>query len=177
MNTPQFEITSASLDDLRPLVDIEEVVSLQVYPNEEQGITQQDIAAIGWDEERVEKYRQRYLDNPQANIWVARTGSEVVGFAVATKTDGHSIPKLYIARNAQGKGAGSELLCRAEEWLGSDQDITIGVATYNKNALHFYLKHGYESLGVRPDDQTTVPATGQVIREVLLIKHPTRQAS
>lgn len=69
------------------------------------------------------------------------------------------------------------MLCRAEEWLGSDQDITIGVATYNKNALHFYLKHGYESLGVRPDDQTTVPATGQVIREVLLIKHPTRQAS
>lgn len=65
MNTPQFEITSASLDDLRPLVDIEEAVSLQVYPNEEQGITRQDIAAIGWGEERVEKYRQRYLDNPQ----------------------------------------------------------------------------------------------------------------
>jgi ribosomal protein S18 acetylase RimI-like enzyme len=177
MSTPRFEIAPANLNDLRPLVDIEETASLQIYPNEKLGITREDIAAIGWGDERVKKYRQRYLDNPHANIWVARTGSEIVGFAAATKTDGHSIPKLYIAPNSQGKGAGSELLRRAEEWLGIDQDITIGVATYNENALRFYLKHGYEPLDVRLDDQTTIPATGQVIREVLFIKRPTRQVS
>lgn len=177
ISDPQPEIAPASLGDLRPIVDIEEAVSLQVYPNEELGITQQDIAAIGWGRERVEKYRQRYLDNPQANIWVARMSGEVVGFVAAAKADGYAIPKLYITPNAQGKGIGSKLLHQAETWLGTDQDITIGVATYNESALRFYLAHGYKPCNMRPDDQTTIPDTGQVIREVLLVKRPARQAS
>jgi len=39
INETQIEVTSANMDDLRSLVDIEEVVSMQVYPNEELGIT------------------------------------------------------------------------------------------------------------------------------------------
>lgn len=172
ISEPQPDITPASLDDLRPIVDIEEVVSLQVYPNKELGITRQDIAAIGWGGERVEKYRQRYLDNPQANIWAARMNGEVVGFAAATKVDGYAIPKLYITPNAQGRGIGSKLLHQAEAWLDANQDITISVAMYNENALRFYLAHGYKPFNIRPDDQTTIPDTGQVIREVLLVKYP-----
>ena len=124
----------------------------------------------------MDKYKQRYLDNPQANIWVAKTGNVVAGFMAAAKDGGHTIPKLYVTPAAQGKGIGSELLHQAEAWLGTEHDITIGVAEYNEHALQFYAKHGYEPVRIRPDDQTTVPATGQVIREILLVKHSGHQA-
>jgi GNAT superfamily N-acetyltransferase len=167
-----FEIFPTTAEDLRSLVDIEEAVSMQKYPNPELGITPEDIAAIGWGEERIAKYRERFLENPNVGIWVAKEGSQVVGYTAAIKNeDGHRIWKLYVADSKQGQGVGSKLLKQAEEWLGDDEPIWLGIASYDQDALEFYTKYGYAPVGLRPEDETTVP-TGKVIHETLLVKQP-----
>jgi GNAT superfamily N-acetyltransferase len=173
---PTIEVTPATAKDLRPLVDIEEAVSMQKYPNAELGVTSEDIAAIGWGDERVAKYRGRFLENPNANIWIATEDKRIVGFTVAVKNeDGHRIWKLYIADDQQSKGIGGKLLAQAEEWLGDAEPIWLGVAAFDHAALDFYSNHGYEHVGLRPEEQTIVHATGKVIREALLVKHPVQQ--
>lgn len=145
---------------------------MQTYPNPEYGITSEDIAAIGWGDERVAKYNDRYLSNPNADIWVAKEKGEVVGFAAANRTaDGNWIQKVYVATDHQGNEVGSRLLAQAESWLGAETDFKVGVASYEKGALAFYTKHGYVPITMRPENQTTVPATGKVIHEILLVKH------
>jgi ribosomal protein S18 acetylase RimI-like enzyme len=173
MHEPPVTILPAAPEDLRALVDIEEAVSMQKYPNAELGITPEDIIAIGWGEARVAKYRGRFLENPNANMWVAKENGQVVGYTAAVKNeDGHRIWKLYVANDKQGHGIGSKLLAQAEEWLGRNEPIWLGVASYDQAALDFYTKHGYEPAGLRPENQTTVHATGKVIHETLLVKQP-----
>lgn len=177
-NKPSLEILPATQADMGPIVDLEEAVSMQTYPNPEYGIMPEDIAAIGWGDERVAKYNDRYLNNPNASIWVAKEEGEVVGFAAASKTDdGSWIQKIYIATDHQGSGVGSKLLTQAESWLGTETEIKVGVASYEKDALAFYTKHGYVPTTMRPENQTTIPATGKVIHEILLVKHPVHPVS
>lgn len=177
-NEPSLEILLATQADMRPIVDLEEAVSMQTYPNPEYGITREDIAAIGWGDDRVAKYDNRYLNNPNAGIWVAKEEGGIVGFAAASKTDdGSWIQKIYVAADHQGSGVGSKLLAQAESWLGGDEDIKVGVASYEKDALAFYAKHEYVPTTMRPENQTTVPATGKVIHEILLVKHPVHPIS
>ena len=56
-------------------------------------------------------------------------------------------------------------------WLGREQDIRLGIASYDDATLGFYTAHGYSLVGSRPEDQTTVRATGKVIHETLLVRH------
>jgi GNAT superfamily N-acetyltransferase len=168
---PRIEVSPAEASDLQPLVDIEEAVSMQKYPNPKVGITPEDIRAIGWGKEREAKYRERFLQNPDANIWVAKENDQVVGYTAAIKNrNSHRIWKLYVTSDKQHQGIGDKLLAQAEEWLGSDEPIWLGIASYDTEALEFYTKHGYEPAGIRPEVQTTVHATGKVIHETLLVK-------
>lgn len=168
----KIEITPATDADLQAVAQIEEQASMQAYPNAKLGITKEDIAAIGWGNERLVKYRQRYLESPHAMMWIAWLIGKPVGFVAATKAEDQIIPKLYVAPDYQGQGIGDQLLAHAEAWLDTDKSIFVSVASYNEPALQFYQKHGYTPQGLRPEDQTRIPATGKVITEILLIKHP-----
>lgn len=168
-----YEVTTATSEDLRSIVDLEEAVSLKKYPNVKLRITEMDVAAIGWGEERAVKYQERFLDNPTAGLWVIKQEDEVVGFTAANNNAGEDdawLRKLYVALAYQHRGLGSRLLARAESWIGADSDIKVGVASYDVPALEFYQRRGYGLLGPRPLEETTVPATGTIIPELLLIK-------
>lgn len=177
-HAPLVSILPATIEDLRPLVDIEEAVSMQIYPNSELGITIKDIQDIGWGDERAAKYRERFLKGSSANIWVAKENDQVIGYTAAVKNkDGHRIWKLYVAEDKQGQGVGSKLLKQAENWLGYNEPIWLGIAVYDRAALGFYARHGYRPTGILPESQTTIHATGKVIPETLLIKYPIPQAA
>lgn len=164
------EIVTAQPEDLGPIVDLEEAISRQQYPNFKLEITEADIAAIGWGEARVAKYRERFLDNHAAGLWVAKPEGEVVGFVAASNTSKEAwVRKLYVAEAYRQRGLGSLLLRQAESWLG-DSDIQVGVASYITDSLEFWRHHGYVVVGPRPIEETTVPATGTIIPELLLVK-------
>lgn len=172
-NPAPANIAPATADDLRQLVDLEEAVSLQIYPSEALAIAQEDIAAIGWGDERVAKYTERFLDNQDANIWAAKVNGEAVGFTAASIEGGEQwVKKLYVASDQQNRGIGGALLRKAEIWLG-DRPIRAGVAAHLPAALKFYTARGYTVIGPRPHAETTLPATGLVISERLLIRYPT----
>lgn len=167
----KFQITTATQQDLLPLVGLEERVALEKFPNSELGITREDIASIGWGEGRVAKYRQRFFDNPQGNIWVAKDSEAVTGFAAANKLEtGHWVQKLYVDPAHQGQDIGSALLQRAEDWLGKDEPIKLGVVNYDPEARAFYEHRGYQEHGIRDDTNNKLP-TGIVVHEILMIKN------
>jgi ribosomal protein S18 acetylase RimI-like enzyme len=163
-------IEPASSDDLRSLVDIEETVSLEKYPNTKHRITREDVASIGFGDERAAKYRERFLENDEGNIWVARLDGEVVGFAAATKgTDRSWLRKLYVTPASQRRGVGEQLLRTALDWLGDEKEVVLGIASYDEAAKAFYSKHGFQEIGQRSEDETTIPS-GKVLPETLMLR-------
>ena len=64
------------------------------------------------------------------------------------------ITEFIMSKNERGKGHGSLLFKRAEEYLKElgCKDILIGVFAYNENAYKYYLKKGYHN---RVIDMTT----------------------
>lgn len=130
---------------------------------------QEFIASI--DEEKLnivtpefrEVYFKDMIDNVNNNdgiIYVAKENDRVVGFiaGVLVKYDdidkyGYAIHKrgevieLMVTNDVQSKGIGSKLLNTIENYFKSIGCIyiQIDVFGYNKNAIKFYDKHGYDS--------------------------------
>lgn len=130
---------------------------------------QEFIASI--DEEKLnivtpefrEVYFKDMIDNVYDNdgkIYVAKEDNKIVGFiaGVMVKYDeidkyGYVIHKrgevieLMVTNNVQSNGIGSKLLRKMESYFKNKGClyIQIDVFGYNKNAISFYNKHGYDS--------------------------------
>lgn len=130
---------------------------------------QEFIASI--DEERLnivtpefrEVYFKDMIDNVNNNegiIYVAKEDNKIVGFIAGVLVEYDDIDKygyvihkrgevieLMVTNNVQSKGIGSKLLEKIEEYFKSIGClyIQIDVFGYNKNAIKFYDKHGYDS--------------------------------
>jgi len=141
-----LRIETAGFSDLRAAIDIEHDRSRKVYVDTARGITQQDIDDLGWGEGRINEYERRYLENPNARMFVAREGDRIVGYAaVMLKNDGaYYVDKLYTAES--GKGWGTHLLSTAERFLhevfGASKAYVV-VTENNQEALDFYLGRDY----------------------------------
>jgi predicted N-acetyltransferase YhbS len=83
-----------------------------------------------------------------SRTFVARAGSEVKGFLIATLADygfsmsGH-LEELAVAEDVQGAGVGRALVSACEEWLKSEGVETVFVSALDL-ARGFYERVGYE---------------------------------
>ncbi len=106
----------------------------------------------------VERHRARLAD-PREAWWVAEREPEgIVGFAVAGPCGlphpdiGPSdleLARLYVAREAQGRGVGPALLERALRWMEARGARTqwVGAWSGNDRAQRLYRRHGFEKAG------------------------------
>lgn len=167
-------IRKANPEDLRSIVDLEELISLEKYPNEKFGITEDDIGRIGFGLYRVKKYQSRFFDNSSCEVWLAESNERIVGFTAATKsTDLNHLSKLYILPH--NPGVGTSLLQVALKWLGPDNDVVLGAAEYDTEAISFYKRNGFIVVGIWPEDTTVLP-TGKILRQTKLLKKASNQA-
>lgn len=142
-------IEPAKVEDAEPIAKVTSQTWLDTYPNNEAGITREDVrlrvqGEHGEETARsIKRWREhiKAIDDRDA-VLVARSPDKVVGF-VAAKVEENGrrrIVAIYVLPKAQRKGAGGKLLEKALDWCGDKHDIYLDVVSYNQKAISFYEK-------------------------------------
>jgi predicted N-acetyltransferase YhbS len=107
-------------------------------------------------EERYQGILKRYREN-HSEFLLMHDGDRFIGVAVLGKsfTEGYlddgEISALYLHRDYHGQGYGHKLLVKSEQFLAArgNANFVLDVFTNNRQALEFYLKHGYREVDQR----------------------------
>lgn len=174
------EVTLARPEDAEVICKIRDVAWLQTYPNEELGITEEQIRinAEGPNGEHIPRriaWLQDKLANPDETwkAYVAKINGIARGFVIASIEDDNKrfLNSIYVEPSFQGYGLGSKLMEQALAWLGSDHDIYLEVTSYNGNAIRFYERLGFKKTdhevpeeADRPSYITPIPQIEMVLR-------------
>ena len=147
----QFKIREATLRDAVEVRKMQAESWLATYPNEDAGVP------YDWVKERTDNwltperlkqskniFREVITDQTQFYRLAERSG-QIIGFVHAlTKEDNKKeLEALYILPEVFGSGVGQQLMALANEWIGR-AEVGLTVASYNKRAIGFYQKNGFE---------------------------------
>jgi ribosomal protein S18 acetylase RimI-like enzyme len=170
-------VEPARPDDAEAVFNVQRLTWFDTYPNEEAGITKEDIRMRLEGEhgelipKKIEQWRKIIeTAGNEGAAFVVRDSSKVVGFVTPAITNGRRrIGALYVLPEFQGKGIGSKLLEKAIEWHGRSEDIFLQVASYNQNAIDFYKSHGFEGTGRVVTDELAHRAGSKAIPEIEMV--------
>jgi|PlaIllAssembly_1097288.scaffolds.fasta_scaffold248471_2 ribosomal protein S18 acetylase RimI-like enzyme len=142
-------IEEALPEDALGITTVQKVTWIDTYPNEQYGITTQDILSKNFDDpKRMERWRKVIEENGDEKVWVAKEENGLIGFCSAMREQVHNrIRAVYVKPEFQHMGIGSMLMQKACFWLGREKDVMLSVATYNRNAITFYEKLGFQQQG------------------------------
>jgi len=183
---PEEEMMTAQIHDATPsdadgVRYVQQCTWLATYPNAELGITKEDIEARfhASSEEAIKQrqtQQQRINSDPLVHLWVAKEAKRIVGFCLAKKEGPQNrIQAIYVMPEYQGTGIGKRLLQTALDWLGSQQEIVLNVASYNHQAINFYRRFGFVPSGRPAHSGVTKLPSGVVIPEIEMIKRDSRR--
>ncbi len=161
-----FEVSQAELRDAVDIAQIQFDSWLKTYPNAEAGLTEEDIRhKLGDLEKRTERWRAK-LENksPSEQIFVIKQEGKIIGFCKGEKREiENHVDALYLDPQAEGIHAGSTLFRSILDWLGSEKSCVLEVTSYNKRAIDFYHRFGFEDVGkgesILIADGKTMPTT------------------
>lgn len=173
-----IQIAKAVISDIDEIQKIRRITWLETYPNEKLGITKEILESEFSEtpEEAVEnrKRREGWFKDSSNYYLMAKDGDNSVGFIICNKGPEYNrIMAAYVLPNYQRRGIGKMLMEKGLEWLGSNKDILVNVASYNQKAQEFYRKFGFELTGKDVTDAHRPLAFGKVIPEVEM-KKPTK---
>lgn len=150
--SPKFTIDEMRLDDIESATEMRLQSWLDTYVNDELGVTREWIEERNRGQlsrERVKSRRDRFLAGRKAgtfSAWVARdAGGNIIGSTTPFRDEDGSwrLGSLYVAKNWHGTGVANQLMQRAMDWLGENEDVHLGVVSYNERAKAFYRKWGF----------------------------------
>ena len=106
-----IEIVPATPDDILGLREVQYATQMATYPNEEHGVTSDDIQANLegiFDEESIRARGERLKGiTPVERVLVAKSGDRVVGFATAHRGEKENdLDSIYVLPEFQGRGVG-----------------------------------------------------------------------
>lgn len=170
----EIKITLATPEDARAVQDVFYRTWLATYPNEEHGITVDDIEDRYKDkitEEGIKKRAESMANEPEGHtLLLAREGDKVAGLCRVVITDTENrLQAIYVLPEYQGKGIGKKLWEEAKKRFDPAKDTYVAVATYNANAIEFYKKLGFEDTGKRWTDEKFKMKSGASIPEMDMI--------
>lgn len=166
-----IEISGAVPDDSQGINTVLYEAWLATYPNEEIGITVEDIEESYKDRlspERIEKGKERLRNIPEnERRLVAKAEGRIVGVSRVIKgKEKNILQTLYVLPDYQGRGVGTALWEEGKKFLDLTKDTVLEVATYNKNAINFYKKLGFEDTGKRITDERFRMKSGNIVPEM-----------
>jgi len=113
-------------------------------------LTPDALSAVAREWHHPEGLR-RQISNPGVGFLLARTDTgALVGVATVKQSDDArtvSVLRLYVLRDYQGQGIGSQLLNRALAAFPDAQRIELQVAEGNPSGLSFWTKRGFRACG------------------------------
>lgn len=144
------EVRLATIADAADIARIQNDSWLVTYPNEDAGITREDLMGyLGKVDARAFRWEGRLEKNdPNVRISVLKHGDRVIGFSSVTRMPnvGH-VDALYLDPEFSEKRMGGEALEEGLRWLGNDKPIELEVASYNSRAIRFYERFGFRKQG------------------------------
>jgi ribosomal protein S18 acetylase RimI-like enzyme len=181
-NQPEIKIVSATPEDVRGVAEVFYKTWLATYPNEEIGITTEDIEdryKEAFTEVGLAKRAER-IAHPAENtsFFIAKDGDKVIGVCnVMRHPDKNQLQAIYVLPEYQGKGVGAMLWEEAQRHFDLDKDTIVQVATYNTNAINFYKKLGFEETDKRWEDEKFKMKSGAMIPEMEMIIRAKKEQS
>lgn len=177
-------IERATPEDAEGINSVLRQTWLDTYPNEEAGITEEDIRlrVEGKNGERIPARIQRWKDNIEDKdgskaVYVARLNGKVVGMTAPGIIDGRrKVGAMYVLPEAQGMGIGGKLMQKVLEWHGDSEDIFLAVASYNQKAIEFYKRFGFEQTDTVIEDEGDVYGNTK-IPEVEMVRKARAQSN
>ena len=172
-----LSVEPAKPTDAETIFNVHRLTWLATYPNEEAGITEEDIRVKveGQNGElipqKIERWRKGIENkNSERGIFVVRSESSIIGFVAPTVRYGQRrVGAIYVLPEMQGKGVGGKLLDKAIEWHGRDDDIFVHVASYNQNAIDFYKRNGFKQTDKKVTDEAAQLGNGKEIPEIEMV--------
>jgi len=147
---------------------------LVTYPNEEAGITVDDIEDRFKDrltEEGVKKASEKIANPPEGSTtFIAKEGDMIVGVCrIIVSEQENRIGAIYVLPEHQGKGIGKKLWEQAQKFFDFKKDTFVSVVSYNTNAIDFYKRLGFEDTGKRWNDEKFKMKSGAIFPEMEMI--------
>lgn len=148
---PQYSVREMTLDDGEESNELLCRLHIETYTHEAEGITADKIGerfSRQTPEERQRRLEER-IASPNNKSWVAVDNDGKIIGIVAPRIEENGtrrIGALYVDSDWQGKGVSRMLMQKAIDWHGPENDIELGVITYNERAKAFYRKWGFEEI-------------------------------
>jgi len=176
----KFKITikDAVPEDVDGIQDVFYKTWLATYPNKEYGITVDDIEDRYKDRHSSEKIQKRKddLENLPLNekLLVAKDGGLVIGVCRLIKQDiknniKNKLQAIYVLPEYQGIGLGRKLWEEGKKFFDPQKDTVVEVVIYNKNAIDFYSKLGFQDTGRRFKSEAFKLKSGAVFPEMEMV--------
>lgn len=149
-------IDKANPEDALSMQEIFHKTWLATYISPEHGITAEYINEYfknAFKSETVENRKNQISKmNDSYIFFTARVDGKVVGFVRAVKEkENNRLRAFYILPEFQGKGIGTKLFEKANNFFDQNLYTLVDVATYNTPAINFYKKMGFVDTGKRMD--------------------------
>ncbi len=170
-------IQKAIPEDAQEIGEVYYKTWLDTYPNEEFGVTKEDIDFIFKDIKNVDG--SKYTSLPDDTVYfTAKENGHVVGVCKLVKRDDiNELKSIYVLPEYQGKGIGKMFWSEALKFFDSTKETTVKAVTYNKNAIEFYKKLGFKETGKIIYDETLKMQSGAIPPELEMIISATNIAS
>jgi len=146
-----ISIRTATINDVPNIRKMHADSWVDTYPNKDLGITLEWIQEYTnqWLTPEKIKDSQDFFKgifgNPNHYYRVVTDGNNILGMIHASKIDGKQyLGALYIDKKQHGTGVAHKMMDGAFSWFDLEKPIELEVAIYNKRAISFYRKHGFE---------------------------------
>ena len=168
-------IRPVELSDLEEIKKVTQITWLETYPNEEHGITREDIMEMfGFrDTERDMQERiSRVQTLPDKRDYlVAEYDGNIIGFTRIHRLENeYKLSTIYILPEFQKLRIGRKLYETLMEPLDKNIPLFLLVAAYNKNAIEFYKRLGFVPDPAPKEEYSFSLPNGKVIPEIKMIK-------
>ncbi len=167
---PKIEISSPSEEDVKGIHEVFYKSWLSIYPNEEIGITVDDVEdkfKNSFTDESIHKSWQGIRTEEGGKLLLAKEGTKVVGLIrVTLHPDKNQLQSIYLLPEYQQKGIGSSLWIEAQKLFDPTKKTIVQVATYNQQAIDFYSKLDFVDNGKRWDDEKFRMKSGVIIPQM-----------
>ncbi len=146
---------------------------LDTYPNKEYKITVDDVEykfKDSFNKENLENRASKIKNySNKEEMLIAKENGKVVGLVKIKKEEKkNEIEAIYVLPENQRKGVGAMLWDEAQKYFDEDFDNVVNVAVYNKKAINFYKKIGFQETVVVWNDEKFKMKSGSIIPQTRL---------
>ena len=151
------EIAEAQPEDVEGMHEVFRAAWMETYPNEELGITKEQIAerfdASNTEEEMVRRKARIKFSPVGQHTLVARVDGRIVGVARSMGLKGlpisgrNRLEAFYVHPDFHKQGIGKKLWEASKQHFIDTQETDVFVASYNHNAIGVYESFGFKDSG------------------------------